>query len=96
MTGALVERGLERAVELGEIGVQVASWHGDEPVVDAWVGMADEASGRRVDGDTLFAAFSVSKAFVAAAIHLQADRGLLDVDAPVATAEPLFIDPSHR
>jgi CubicO group peptidase (beta-lactamase class C family) len=90
MADERIERALERAVELGEIGVQVAAWRGDELVVDAWIGTADEASGRRVDGDTLFSVFSVSKAFVAAAVHLQAERGLLDVDAPVARYWPEY------
>jgi CubicO group peptidase (beta-lactamase class C family) len=85
-----IERELERAVELGEIGVQVAAWHGDDLLVDAWIGTADEATGRAVDGDTLFSIFSVSKPFVATAIHLLAERGHLDVDEPMARYWPEY------
>ena len=52
---------LEHAVALGEVGVQVAASVGGGRVVDAWIGVADPETGRMVDGDTLFNAFSVTK-----------------------------------
>ena len=73
-----------------EIGVQVAAWRGEEQIVDAWAGMADPATGRAVNGDTLFNVFSVSKAVTAVALHIQAERGLVDYDAPVAAYWPDF------
>lgn len=82
---------LDRLVADGrEIGVQVAAWLGERQIVDAWAGIADPASGRAVDGDTLFNVFSVSKAVTAVAVHLQAERGLIDYDAPLADYWPDF------
>lgn len=74
--------------EQGEIGVQVAAYLDGKLVVDAWSGIADVASGRPVDGDTLFNVFSVTKAVAATAVHIQAEKGLLDYDAPIADYWP--------
>ncbi|MFP3548096.1 serine hydrolase domain-containing protein, partial [Rhizobium sp. SIMBA_035] len=67
----------------GEIGVQEAAYLNGELVVDAWSGVADPATGRRVDGETLFNVYSVTKAVPATALHMLADRGHIDYDAPV-------------
>lgn len=86
---AAVKQAIERAIaERGEIGVQVAAYLGGELVVDTWGGLADPETGRAVDGDTLFNAFSVTKAIPATTIHIQAERGLLDYDAPIARYWP--------
>ena len=86
-----VQRTLDSLVADGrEIGVQVAAWLGEEQVVDCWSGLADRETGRPVDGDTLFNVFSVSKAVTATALHIQAERGLVDYDAPVASYWPDF------
>lgn len=85
-----VELGLNRAVELGELGVQVAAYHEGELIVDAWTGNADAVGPRPVDGDTLFPAFSISKAMTGAALHLQVERGLVDYDAPLAAYWPEY------
>lgn len=74
----------------GEIGLQVAAYLHGRLVVDAWAGIADPDSGRPVDGDTLFNVFSVSKAVAATAVHVQAERGLIDYDEPVARYWPQF------
>ncbi|MDI7275551.1 MAG: serine hydrolase domain-containing protein [Anaerolineae bacterium] len=79
----LVDRDLER-------GLQVAAYLDGELVVDAWAGTADAHTGRPVDGDTLFCVFSSSKGVTATAIHLLAERGQLDYDAPVARYWPEF------
>jgi CubicO group peptidase (beta-lactamase class C family) len=73
-----------------EIGLQVAAYLDGEPLVEAWAGLADQATGRAVDGDTLFTAWSTTKGFVATCVHILADRGLLDYDAPIATYWPEF------
>ena len=86
----LIERALAEAEARGEIGVQVAAYVGDELVVDAWTGAADPDSGRSVDGDTVFSIFSVSKAVTATAVHIQAERGLIDYDAPLAEYWPEY------
>jgi CubicO group peptidase (beta-lactamase class C family) len=73
-----------------EIGIQVAAWLGEEQIVDAWAGLTAKGGIVPVDGDTLFNVYSVSKAVTATAIHIQADRGLVDYDAPIARYWPDF------
>lgn len=86
-----VQAVLDRMVaDGGEVGVQVAAYLHGEPIVDAWAGMADSETGRAVDGDTLFNVFSVTKAVVATALHIQAERGLVDYEAPVARYWPEY------
>jgi CubicO group peptidase (beta-lactamase class C family) len=82
---------LQNAIsQRGEIGVQVAAYLKGELVIDCWAGIADPETGRPVDGDTLFNVFSVSKAVCSTAIHVQAEKGLLDYDMPIATYWPEF------
>ena len=73
-----------------EVGLQVAAYVDGKLVVDAWAGVADEGSGRRVDGDTLFTSWSTTKGFAATCIHILADRGKLEYGAPVARYWPEF------
>jgi CubicO group peptidase (beta-lactamase class C family) len=88
---ALVTQAIEKAInERGEIGIQVAAYLKGEKVIDTWSGLADETTGRKVDGDTLFNVFSVTKAVAATCLHVQADRGLLDYEAPIASYWPEF------
>jgi CubicO group peptidase (beta-lactamase class C family) len=87
---APIAAGLRRALALGEIGVQVAAYVGDELVVDAWAGKANQQTDAPVGGDTLFPVFSVGKAVAATALHVQAERGLIDYEAPVAAYWPQF------
>jgi CubicO group peptidase (beta-lactamase class C family) len=81
---------LARAAAMGEIAVQVAAYLGPELIVDAWTGLADPSARRPADGDTLFPVFSVTKAATAVALHVQAERGLVDYDAPVARYWPEY------
>lgn len=85
-----VTAALQHALELGEVGIQVAASVGDTIVVDAVAGHADLGRGRPVDRDTLFPVFSLTKAVTATAVHLQAARGLVDYDSPVAEYWPEF------
>jgi len=75
-------------------------------IVDAetgftWVGgfgYADTSTGRPVDGDTLFQIASTSKPMTAVAVMQLAERGLLDIDAPITNFIPEFsqlISPLH-
>ena len=59
-------------------------------VIDAWAGLADTATGRKVDGDTLFTVFSTTKGIIYAAIHLLAERGRLSYNDAVARFWPEF------
>lgn len=91
VANAIVQQALDRATtEGGEIGVQVAAYLDGKLVIDAWSGYADQQSGRKVDGDTLFNVYSVTKAVAATALHILADRGLIDYDAPVVRYWPEY------
>src|SRR5579864_4117348 len=88
---ARVQQAIDAAVARGtEVGVQVAAYLNGAQVVDAWGGAADPATGRKVDGETLFNVYSVTKAVAAVALHIQADRGLIDYNAPVAKYWPEY------
>ncbi len=90
MNGARIALALRRALELGERGVQVAAYLGDQMVIDEFAGVTDNATGSMVAGDTLFPAFSVTKVATAIAIHLQVKRGLISYDDPIAKHWPEF------
>jgi CubicO group peptidase (beta-lactamase class C family) len=82
---------LERQVAEGsQTGVQVAAYHHGQPVVDEAAGVMGPGDPRPVRPDTLFYAFSVVKGVAALAVHMLADRGLIDYDAPVAEYWPAF------
>jgi CubicO group peptidase (beta-lactamase class C family) len=85
-----VASALEQAVAGGEVGLQVAAYFGDTLIVDAWTGLAAAATGRTVDGDTIFPCFSVAKGVTATAVHVQAERGLLDYSDRIADHWPEF------
>ncbi|WP_214408389.1 serine hydrolase domain-containing protein [Sphaerisporangium fuscum] len=73
-----------------EVGAAVGVYlHGRE-VVDLWGGIADPESGRPWEHDTLQVVFSTTKGVTAACAHLLAQRGELDLDAPVAEYWPEF------
>jgi CubicO group peptidase (beta-lactamase class C family) len=80
----VIQPALSTALQRGEIGVQVAANAGGRQLIDGWAGVADQETGREVDGSTLFAGFSIGKALTSLGVHLQAERGLVDYDAPVA------------
>lgn len=85
-----IDAALQAVVDWGEVGVQIAAYHDGELLVDAWTGVADTKTGRPVDGDTLFCPFSVTKVITATALNVQAERGLIDYEAPVADYWPEF------
>lgn len=87
---ARIQTWLEAQVAAGpEAGLQVAAYHKGKLVVDAWAGV-DVITGKPVDGDTLFVTFSTTKGITVTVIHLLAERGLIDYDAPVAAYWPAF------
>jgi len=88
---AAVQSLLEEIIASGEeTGLQAAAYLNGELVIDAAAGIADPDTGRSVDGDTLFTVFSTSKGVTATCMHLLAERGQLDYDAPVARYWPEF------
>ncbi|MGY0490028.1 serine hydrolase domain-containing protein [Streptomyces sp. WG-D5] len=76
--------------ERGELGAAVTVLLDGEPVVDLWGGWADAARSRPWQRDTLVNVWSTTKGATALCAHLLADRGLLDLDAPVADHWPEF------
>lgn len=74
----------------GDIGAAVCVyWHG-RPVVDLWGGVADPETGRPWTQDNLQLVYSATKGATATAAHMLVERGMLDLDAPVATYWPEF------
>jgi CubicO group peptidase (beta-lactamase class C family) len=76
--------------ERGELGAAVAVTVDGRTVVDLWGGWADAARSRPWERDTLVNVWSTTKGPTALCAHLLADRGLLDLDAPVAAYWPEF------
>jgi CubicO group peptidase (beta-lactamase class C family) len=78
--------------EHGDIGAAVSVYVEGRKVVDLWGGTADVANGRPYEEDTLQLVFSTTKGATAACANLLAQRGELDVDAPVADYWPEFAE----
>src|SRR3954452_15193884 len=74
----------------GEVGAAFALHVGGKKVVDLWGGTADVASARPYTEDSLQLVFSTTKGATAMCANLLAERGELDVDAPVAKYWPEF------
>ena len=74
----------------GEVGAAVAVYVDGQKVVDLWGGTADDEAGTPYDEGTLQLVFSTTKGITALCASLLAQRGLLDVDAPVAEYWPEF------
>ena len=74
----------------GELGAAVTVTIDGRTVVDLWGGWADAARTRPWERDTLVNVWSTSKGPTALCAHILADRGLLDLDAPVAAYWPEF------
>ena len=66
-----------------QIGAGFTVYRRGECVVDLWGGLADVEAGRPWERDTRIVLFSVTKGLAAMALHMLADRGLLDRDARV-------------
>lgn len=80
----------ENFASRGELGAAVAVVLEGKPVVDLWGGWADEARERPWQRDTLVDGFSVGKGVAAICALRLAERGELDLDAPVADLWPEF------
>ena len=73
-----------------EIGAAVAVTIAGEPVVDLWDGWLDEAKTRPWKRDSIVNVWSVGKAVTAVCLLRLVDRGLVDLDTPVAKYWPEF------
>lgn len=72
-----------------ELGASLCVTREGEVVVDLWGGDADTA-GRPWERDTIVNVWSTTKTMAAIVMLMAADRGLIDLDAPVATYWPEF------
>ena len=71
-----------------EVGAAVAVWVEGDLVVNLWGGYADAGGPRPWRENTLASIFSGSKGLTSTCVHLLADRGELDLQAPVAGTGP--------
>jgi CubicO group peptidase (beta-lactamase class C family) len=76
--------------EHGEVGAALSICVDGKPVVDLWGGIADTATARPWTEDTMVVVFSATKGMAATCMHMLADRGLLDFNAPLANYWPEF------
>jgi CubicO group peptidase (beta-lactamase class C family) len=74
----------------GDVGAAVAISLGGRTVVDLWGGWADRARREPWQRDTLVNVFSVTKGVTAVSILRLVERGLIELDAPVARYWPEF------
>ncbi|HET7721462.1 MAG TPA: serine hydrolase domain-containing protein, partial [Acidimicrobiales bacterium] len=77
-------------VDPGELGAAVAVVVDGRPVVDLWGGLADAHTERAWVRDTPVLVYSATKGPAATCALLLWERGLLDLDAPVAEVWPEF------
>jgi CubicO group peptidase (beta-lactamase class C family) len=70
-------------------GAAIAAYHRGRKVVDLWGGVRN-AKGDAWAEDTMSVSFSTTKGVASTALHMLADRGLVDYDAPVARYWPEF------
>ncbi|RJS23247.1 serine hydrolase [Corallococcus sp. H22C18031201] len=74
----------------GEVGAACCVYRDGRPVVDVWGGFADREAHRAWSPDTLALVASTTKGATALCAHLLAQRGELDLDAPVVKYWPEF------
>ena len=73
----------------GEVGASCAITLEGRTVVDLWGGLR-EPGGKTWDKDTISCVFSSTKGAMSLCAHMLADRGQLDLDAPVTNYWPQF------
>src|SRR5262245_6097077 len=86
-----VREALEKNLDSGaDIGASAAVFIDGEPVVDLWGGWLDEAHTQPWQRDTIINVYSTTKTMTALCALILADRGVIDLDAPVAKYWPEF------
>jgi CubicO group peptidase (beta-lactamase class C family) len=86
-----VQKAIDELVDSGaERGMQVAVYTRGELAVDAVAGIADPATGRRVESDTPFYNFSIVKGAAATLAHMFVERGAFGYDTPLVDLWPEF------
>jgi CubicO group peptidase (beta-lactamase class C family) len=74
----------------GEVGAACCVYAEGRPVVDLWGGLADSDTNRPWNEDTIVQIASTTKGATAICVHILAQRGELDLDAPVVKYWPEF------
>ena len=87
---AVREQFFANFTERGDVGAAVCVYLDGVRVVDCWGGHADRARTRPFGADTIVSVASTTKGMVALCAHMLAERGKLDLDAPVARYWPEF------
>lgn len=70
-------------------GAQLCIYRHGKAVVDLWCGQ-DKVNNRPYSSDTVTVIFSAAKGIVSTCLHMLTERGLVDIDAPVARYWPEF------
>jgi CubicO group peptidase (beta-lactamase class C family) len=83
---------IENFEKRNEVGAAAAVMIDGKSVVDIWAGHADRGKTKPWTRDTLVNVYSTTKGVTAICAHRLADKGLLDIDAPVARYWPEFAD----
>ena len=85
-----VRDALAESLDGADVGASAAVFVDGELVADVWGGYADAAGTREWAPDTITNVFSTTKTMVALSALILADRGDLDLSAPVARYWPEF------
>jgi len=92
-----VRAAIRAAIDAGEEqALHVVAYRDGVPCIDVWDGLADPATRTPATADTLYNVYSVTKAVAATALHIQAERGVVDYDAPIADYWPDFAQNGKR
>jgi len=81
---------LAASLDAEDVGASAAVYVDGEPVVDIWGGHLDTARSVAWERDTITSVMSTTKTMTALCALVLADRGELDLDAPVAHYWPEF------
>ena len=73
-----------------DLGSGCTAYVGGRVVVDLWGGIADRRTGRPFEHDSATVIFSCTKGIMAVCTYLLVQRGLVDLDLPMATYWPEF------
>ena len=73
-----------------DVGASLALTINGKFVIDIWAGYSDEAQTKPWEEDTIVNVYSTTKVMTALCVLMLVDRGLLDLDAPVAQYWPEF------
>jgi len=85
-----VRDALAASLDRQDVGASAAVFVDGEPVADVWGGYADAERTRPWERDTIVNVWSTTKPMTALCALILADRGELDLDAPVARYWPEF------